>query len=172
MITEVVGEKRIDLAYLIRGKEVAIVSMFGDNIQYKVREPLKVLLIINQEKELLKGTFTGSELNTFVGRKVIATPLDTSKNVIKTNKLAHVTQVVLSLDEFDNIDNLEDGSLSNVLLRHHMTGSGIFMHLVTLAPQYKRLKNREFASLTPGVIDQKDNGITDGLGMTIVLHIK
>ena len=33
-ITEIVGEKRIDLAYLIWGKKVAIISMFNDNFHY------------------------------------------------------------------------------------------------------------------------------------------
>ena len=47
--TDKVDEKRIDLICLIRGKEVAIVSVFSDNIQYQIREPLKVLLIRNEE---------------------------------------------------------------------------------------------------------------------------
>ena len=37
-----VGEKRIDLAYPIQGKEVAAISMFSDNIQYQIKEPLNV----------------------------------------------------------------------------------------------------------------------------------
>ena len=63
MITDAVEEKRIDLAYLIQVKEVATVSMFSSNVQYELREPLKVMLIINKEKELPKGTFLGRELN-------------------------------------------------------------------------------------------------------------
>ena len=58
-ITDIVGEKRIDLIYLIQNldssKEVAIISMFSDNIQYQIREPLKVLLIMNKENQLQKG---------------------------------------------------------------------------------------------------------------------
>ena len=34
-ITDIIIGKVIDLAYLIRGKEVAIVGMFSDNIQYE-----------------------------------------------------------------------------------------------------------------------------------------
>ena len=37
-ITDIIGEKRIDLDYPIRGKEVAVVSVFSDNIQYKFTE--------------------------------------------------------------------------------------------------------------------------------------
>ena len=58
-ITEVVGKKRIDLAYLNRGKAIAIVSMFSDNVQDRTRKPVKVLLITNEERQLPKGTFMG-----------------------------------------------------------------------------------------------------------------
>ena len=36
--------------------------------------------------------------------------------IIKTNKLAGITEMILNLDELDNTDNLEDGRPSNVLL--------------------------------------------------------
>ena len=35
MIDNIKGEKRIDLTYPIKGKEVAVVSMFSDNIKYE-----------------------------------------------------------------------------------------------------------------------------------------
>ena len=143
--TEVVGEKRIDLAYLIwnveSSKAVAIVSMFSDNIQYQIGEPLKVLLIMNEKEQLLEGVFMNRELNVFLGRKLITTPLDTNNNIIKTSKLACVIEMVLSLDELDNTENLEDGRLSNILLRYHVTGSEEFMSYEPVSPQYKRLKN-------------------------------
>ena len=62
-ITNIVGEKRIDFAYLIWGKAVAVVSMFSNNFQYEIREPLKVLLITNKERQLSEEMFTGRELN-------------------------------------------------------------------------------------------------------------
>ena len=41
-IDDVIGEKMIDLSYPIQNfnssKEVAVISMFSDNIQYKVTE--------------------------------------------------------------------------------------------------------------------------------------
>ena len=87
-ITDIVEEKRIDLAYLIWNldliKEVTVISMFSDNIQYQIREPLKVLLIANKERQLLEGVFTDRELNTSIGRKLISTPLDANDNVVKT----------------------------------------------------------------------------------------
>ena len=111
--------------------------MFSDNIQYWIKKPVKAMLIMNEGKELQKETFMGRELNAFVGRKMITTLLDTNKNVVKTEKLACVTKIVLSLDELDNTDNLEDGNLSNVQLRYHLTGSEEFTHLEPLTPQYK-----------------------------------
>ena len=62
MITAIVGEKPISLTYPIWDKEVAIVRAFSDNIQYRMKEPLKVLLIMNEEKQLLEGVFMGREL--------------------------------------------------------------------------------------------------------------
>ena len=63
MITDIMKEKRIELAYLIQSKEVAIVSMFSDNI--RIRQPVKVLLITNEKKQLPEGVFMGRELNAF-----------------------------------------------------------------------------------------------------------
>ena len=144
-ITDVVGEKRIDLAYLIwnldSSMEVAIVSMFSDNVQYQINELLKVLLIMNKERQLLEGVFTGRELHASIGREVITTPLDADDNVIKANKLACVKEMVFSLDKLDNIDTLEDGRLNNILLRYHVIGSEEFMCFEPVTPQYKRLKN-------------------------------
>ena len=174
-MTDVLGEKRIDLAYptlnLDSSKEVAIISMFSDNIQYQVREPLKVLLITNEERQLLEGVFMDGELNVPIGRKLTTTPLDANDNIVKTDKLVCVTEMVLSLDELNNTDNLDDGRLSNVLLRYHVIASEQFMSFEPVAPQYKRLKNGKFTSLTLRMMDQKDNGITVGLGMTIVLYV-
>ena len=38
MITDIVAEERIDFTYLIQDMEVAIISMFSDNIQYQIGE--------------------------------------------------------------------------------------------------------------------------------------
>ena len=77
-------------------------------------------------------------------------------------KLADIMEVVISLDEINNTDNLEDGKLSNTLLKYHMTGfSRVFMSFEPVKPQHKKLKNREFTALTLKIMDQKGNGITD-----------
>ena len=108
-ITDIVRKKRINLPYVIQNldssKEFAVVSMFSNNTQYKMKEPLKVLPITNKEKQLLEGVFTGRELNTSAGRTLITTPPNANDNTIKTNKLACLLEMVLSLDELDNTDN-------------------------------------------------------------------
>ena len=107
-IIDIVGEKRIDLAYLIRGTDVTVISMFNKNVQHQIREPLKVLLKMNEEKQLQEGVITDRELNAPIGRKLITTLLDANDNIVKMDKLSHIMEVVLSLDKFDNTDNFED----------------------------------------------------------------
>ena len=101
--------------------------MFSDNIQNQIKEPLKVLLIMNEERQLLEGVFMDRELNASIGRKLITAPLNANDNIIKMDKIVCVTEVVLSLDKLYNTDkNLEDGRLSNVLFRYHVTSSEEF----------------------------------------------
>ena len=120
---------------------------------------------------LLEGAFMASELSTFVGRNLLITPVDASENVIKMNKLAGNTEMLINLNELNNSDNLEDGKPSNVLLRHHMTSSEEFTNYEPVIPQYKKLKNGEFTSITLRIMDQNGNIMTDGPEITIVLNI-
>ena len=124
--------RRPILAYLIQNLDLS-------NVQYQIMGPLKVLLIMNKENQLPEGVFTYRELNASIGRKQITTPLDANNNTIKTDKLTCITEMVLSLDKLDNTDNLEDGRLSNILLRYHVTGSEEFMSFEPVTLQYKRL---------------------------------
>ena len=142
--------------------------MFTDKVQYQIRKPLKVLLITNKERQLPEGVFTDRELNTSMGKKLITTPLDINNNIVMMDKLAYIMAMVLSLDKLDNY--LKEERLSNILLRYHVTDSKEFTSFEPVAPQYKILKNGEFASLTLRIMDQKDNGITDGPEMMIVFH--
>ena len=48
-INDVMGEKRIYLSYSIdSGKEIAVMAMFSDNVQYEVEKPLHSILLIHQ----------------------------------------------------------------------------------------------------------------------------
>ena len=97
-INNILCEKRIDLTYPIKGKEVTVVSVFSENVQYQVKISLK-LRLSNGENMLLEGTFTASELSTFVGRNLLIAPMDGRENIIKTNKLAGITEMVISLNK-------------------------------------------------------------------------
>ena len=80
-------------------------------------------------------------------------------------------EMTINLNELDNSDNLKDGRLSNELLTYHMTDDKDFTRFEPQTPQYKKLKNREFTSLNLRIMDQNNNGITDGPQVTVVLHI-
>ena len=82
--------------------------MFSDNVQYQKREPLKVLLIMNEEKQLPEWVFMDRQLNAFLERKLITTSLDANDNIVKMDKLACVMEMIISLDELNKNDNLED----------------------------------------------------------------
>ena len=58
-INDIKGEKMIDLSYPIQNfdssKEVAVVRMLSDNIQYKITKPLELKLVDGSEKQILNG---------------------------------------------------------------------------------------------------------------------
>ena len=114
-ITDIIGKYRIDVAYLIRADEVAVVSLFSDNDQYLLKGPMKVLLKTGEEKEIPKGMNTDKVLSALIGLE--KSKLFPHDYAFKKNKLEHVTEMVISLDELDNTDNLENGRPSNDLFR-------------------------------------------------------
>ena len=93
------------------------------------------------------------------------------EQVIKMHKLSGITGMDLNLNELDNTDNLEHGRPSNSLLTYHVTSNEDFMHFEPATSLYKRLKNEEFTSLILRITPQNGNIITDGLQVTVVLHI-
>ena len=98
--------------------------------------------------------------------------LDSRNDVLKTNKLEKVTKMVISLNELNNSDNLEDGRPSNNLFTYSVTGPEYSMHFEPVTPQYKKLRHGEIVSLTLKITDQAGKVITDGLRTTVVLHIQ
>ena len=83
-------------------------------------KPLKLKLVDGSEKEVLSKTYMSRELNAFVEGKHIISDLDNDPQIIKTNKLAKVTNMSFKFDELDNSNNLEDGP-------YYMPGSEDFM---------------------------------------------
>ena len=81
-------------------------------------------------------------------------------------------EMIINLDELNNSDNLADWHPSNALFTYHVTDDKDFTHFEPETPQYRKLKNGEFTSLTLRITDQNNNIITDGPQVTVVLHIK
>ena len=173
-INDVKGEKRIDLSYPIHSlntiKEIAVIIMLSDNIQYNILKLRAVMDPISDTKMLIPSrTYTGRELLSMPEEMVELNKLLVDNQVTKTNKLKGITEMTLHLNELDNSDNLEDGRPSNSLFTYHVTSNEDFMHFEPHTPQYKKLENEEFTSLILRITDENNN-ITDGLQVTVVLH--
>ena len=175
-INNVIGEKRINLSYPIQNfgssKEVAVVSMFSDNIQYEMTEQFNLKLIDCSEKQILNGSYMKREIDAIVERKPILADLSNDFRIIKTNKLVRAIDMIFNLNELDNSGNLEDGRPSDALFTYYVSSSKDFMHFEPQTPQYKKLKRDKIVSLTLRITDQNNNVITNGPGTTVVLHIR
>ena len=176
MINNTKGEKRIDLSYSIQnfesGKEIAVIRMLSDNVKYEILKLREVMdPISDTKKTILSGTYAGRELLSIVEGMVKLNQFEVDDQVIKTNKLKGITEMIINLDELNNSVNLKDGRPSNTLFTYHVTDDKDFTHFEPQTPQYKKLKNREFTYLNLRITDQNNNIITDGLETTVVLHI-
>ena len=118
------------------------------------------------------GTYAGRELLSIVEGMVELNQFVVDDQVTKTNKLKSITEITLNLDELNNSNNLEDGHPSNTLFTYHVTDDKDFTNFEPQTPQYRKLKNGKFTSLTLRITDQAGNVITDGPQVTVVLHIK
>ena len=175
-INNIKGEKRIDLSYSIQnfdsGKEITVIRMLSDNVQYQILKLHSVMDPISDTKMMIpSGTYAGRELLSMLEGMVELNKFLVDDQVTKTNKLKGITEITLNLDELDNSDNLKDGRPSNELLTYHVTDDKDFTHFEPDTPQYKALKNGEFTSLTLRITDRNNNVITDDLQVTAVLHI-
>ena len=176
-INDVKGEKTIDLSYPIhstsgRGKEIAVVSMHSSNSQILLHRSIEVLSITGKKIVLNKGVYTDKELNSLIGAELKSQMLDSRNDILRINKLERITEMIISLNELDNSDNLEDGRPSNVLFTHYVTSSKCYMLFEPQSPQYKKLRNDTITSLTLAIMDQNNDIITDGPEVTVVLHIQ
>ena len=137
-INDIKGEKRIDLSYSIDSdKEITVIIMLSDNIQYKV---LKLCSVMDSDSKKLipSGTYASRELFSMLGGMVELNQFEVDDQVTKTNKLKGITEITLNLDELDNSDNLKDGRPSNELLTYHVTDDKDFMRFEPQNPQYKK----------------------------------
>ena len=175
-INNIKGEKRIDLSYSIKNfdsdKEIAVIRMLSDNVQYEIVKLRAVVDPVSDAKKTIpSGTYAGRQLLSIVEGTVELKQFEVDDEVTITNKLKGITEITLNLDELNNSVNLKDGRPSNSLLTYHVTDDKDFTRFEPQYPQYKKLKNGEFTSLNLRITDQNNNVITDGLQVTAVLHI-
>ena len=136
--------KKIDLFYSIQnfnsGKEIAVIRMLSDNVQYQI---LKLRLVMDPisdaKKTILSGTYAGRQLLSIVEGMVELNQFEVDDQVAKTNKLKGITEMIINLDELNNSVNLKDGRPSNELLTYHVTDDKDFTRFEPLTPQYRKL---------------------------------
>ena len=175
-IDNIKGEKRIDLSYSVQNfdsnKEIAVIKMLSDNVKYEILKLRSVMVPISDAKKTIsRGTYASRELISMLEGIVELNQFEVDDQVTKMNKLKGITEITLNSDELNNSDNLKDGRPSNELLTYHVTDDKDFTHFEPQKPQYKKIKNGEFTSLTLRITDQNNNVITNGPQVTVVLHI-
>ena len=133
-----------------------------------------MLLKTGKKIVLNKGAYiyTDRELNSLIGLELKSQMLDSRNDVLRTNKLEKVMKLTISLNELDNSDNLKDGLPTNTLFTYYVTGPEYSTCFEPVTPLYKKIKNGMINSLTLKITDQNNNIITNGPGMTVVLHIQ
>ena len=147
-INDIIGEKTIDLSYPInpttgRGeakKEIVVVSMHSSNSQILLRRSIEVLLKMGKKIVLNKGVYMDKELNKLIEMELKSQILDSRDDVLRINELEGITKMIISLNELDNSDNLEDGRPSNILFTYFVTSSERYMLFEPQSPQYKNLR--------------------------------
>ena len=106
-INDIKGEKRIDLSYSIQNfdssMEIAVIRMLSNNVKY-VMDPIS-----DTKKMIPSGTYAGRELLSIAEGMVELNQFVVDDQVIKTNKLKGITEMIINLDELNNSNNLEDG---------------------------------------------------------------
>ena len=175
-INNIKGEKRIDLSYSIQNfdsdKEIAVIRMLSDNVQYEILKLRAVMDPISDTKKMIpNGAYASRQLLSMLEGIIELNQSEVDDQVTKTNKLKGITEITLNLDELNNSNNLKDGRPSNSLLTYYVADDKDFTHFEPQIPQHKKLRNGEFTSLNLRIMDQNNNVITDGLQVTVSLHI-
>ena len=146
--------------------------MLNNNVQYQILKPHAVMDPISDTKKTIPSqTYAGRQLLSMLEGMVELNQFEVDDQVTKTNKSKGIMEMIIKLDELNNSVNLKDGRPSNSLLTYYMTSNEDFTHFEPQNPQYKKLKNGEFTSLNLRITYQNNNVITDGLQVTVVLHV-
>ena len=142
-ISDVIGEKTIDLSYSINPtagwgkarKEIAVASMHISNSQILLHRSIEFLLRTGKKIVLNKGVYTDKELNSLIGMELKSQMLDSRDDILRTNKLFNGTKITISLNELNNSDNFEDGRPSNTLFTYYVTSPEYFTLFEPQSPQ-------------------------------------
>ena len=99
-INNIKGEKRIDLSYSIQNfdssKEVAVIRMLSDDVQYQILKLSAVMDPISNTKKMIpSGTYAGRELLSMLEGMVELNQFVVDDQVIKKNKLKGITEMIL-----------------------------------------------------------------------------
>ena len=94
-INDIIGRKRIDLSYPVhptagRGearKEITVISMFSNNVQYWLQGTIDVLLKMGKKIVLNKVVYMDKELNALIGLELKSQMIDSRNDALRTNKL-------------------------------------------------------------------------------------
>ena len=122
-INDIRGEKTIDLSYPIRnfgsGKEIAVIRMLTDNVQYQILKLCAIMDPISDTKMMIPSkTYAGRELLSMLEGMDELNKFLVDDQVIKKNKLKVITEMIINLDELNNSNNLENGHPSNTLFTY------------------------------------------------------
>ena len=140
MINDIKGENRIDLSYSIDSdKEIAVIIMLSDTIQYKVLKLCSVMDPISDTKKTIpSGTYASRQLLSMLEGIIELNQFEIDDEVTKTNKLKVITEITLNLDELNNSNNLKDGTPSNSLLTYYVTDDKDFTCFRTTKPPVQK----------------------------------
>ena len=100
-VNNIKGEKRIDLSYSIQnfdsGKEITVIRMLSDNVQYQVLKLRSIMdPISDTEKMIPSGTYAGRELLSIVEGTIELNQFVVDDQVIKKNKLKGITEMIIN----------------------------------------------------------------------------
>ena len=100
-INYIKGEKRIYLSYSIQNfdsdKEITVIRMLSDNVQYQLLKLCAVMdPISNLKKMIPSGTCAGRELLSIVEGMVELNQFVVDDQVIKKNKLKGITEMIIN----------------------------------------------------------------------------
>ena len=115
------------LTYLIqfiqppgRERKLQLLACISVNSQILLHRSIEVLSITRKKILLNKGVYMDKELNSLIGTELKSQMLDSRKDILRTNKLEKVMKMIISLNELNNSDNLEDGRPSNILFTYYV----------------------------------------------------